>query len=367
MMPVEPEVELSAQALAALEIGLASLPSRIETSELSVNAVVRYVSGVLEPERAVEIERALSNDLRSGNLLAKTYRTIEDFRRLTWHELQTMRPDDELVAQIRLEWIDCAALSLVPADRPNLTLQGLLSLAETGIKGARIAMGIVSQIFDSGLAPRMPAFAAATRSGINGAHLEGQELRDSGVRFEAAIVADDRLLLNIHFPKGVTSPNRTVWIAFEANRQWLCLGFTEIQEGSAFIELPGFGKLLGLSPGQLPPNLFSLRFDEWPSVCKNGALVVQSGPEPFAEIESDPLIDDGNVCIDIRLLPQSLDLKRSNELEMWFGTGGNVWQLLGRWPIPEDLERTLSLKCPSPKPGPIGVAFPGVLKLALRG
>jgi len=97
-----------------------------------------------------------------------------------------------------------------------------------------------------------------------------------------------------------------------------------------------------------------------------GAWVVQSAPEPFAEVESEPILAAGDVSVEIRLFPQNSELKRARELELWFGTGGTVWQLLGRWPIPKDLNAPMTLACPSPKPGPVGIAFPGILKLSLR-
>jgi hypothetical protein len=234
------------------------------------------------------------------------------------------------------------------------------------LKGANTAFGIISHLFDPGLAPRMPAFAAAARLAANLPLVDGPELRELGVQFEAELTSEGDLALTIGFTQGEITGLRSVWIGFEANRQWLRLGTADIFEGTASVHLPGFGKLLSLSPGQLPSNIFALRLDDWPTVCADGALVVQAGDEPFAEIETDPLIEDGNVCVDIRLLPHVADLRRSNELEMWFGTGGHVWQLLGRWPIPQDAGNTMSLKCPSPKPGQVGLVFPGVLKLALR-
>jgi hypothetical protein len=227
-------------------------------------------------------------------------------------------------------------------------------------------MGIVSQLLEPGLAPRMPAFAAATRLAANVPLVEGAELREAGYEFESEITVDGTLRLDMRFREAASLSGRTIWIAFEANRQWLCLGFVEVGDRAASMLLPGFGKLLDLSPGPLPANIFAVRLDEWPSVCEHGALIVQSGPEPFAEIETDPLIENGNVRVGIRLLPYSADAWRSTEIEMWFGTGGHVWQLLGRWPLPEERGASMNLICPSPKPGPVGVAFPGVLRLALR-
>jgi len=365
-MPIDPEVGFSSQSTALLRIAMASTARQEPTATPDIRTLVRYVAGALLPSEAGRVEVSIAQDLRAGNLLAKTYRTIEALRRLPWPDLQALRPDDEIVAEIRREWIECAEGSLAPLERSTFTVASLLAFANNSLEGARAAMGLVSHLLETGLAPRAPAFAAATRLSVNLPLIEGSELIHANIRFEAVIGEDGALQLEMSFPNTEAVGDRSISIAFEANRQWLGLGSTEIRDGRATMHLAGFGKLIGLSPGHLPANIFAIRLDEWPSVCERGALVVQSGVEPFAEVETDPLIVDGDVCVDIRLLPYCTELLHSNEIEMWFGTGGQVWQLLGRWQLPSDLEGKMSLRCPSPKPGPVGIAFPGVLRLALR-
>ncbi len=358
--------DLSPQAVALLQLAAGSLPETVVPTKPTVRSLVRYLASALPPAEASSVEMAIVHDLGAGELLASTYRTIEDLRKLAWSDLLALQPTDLLGTEIRAEWIDCVQNSLLPAENPTRSLAGILEHARTGFDASRIASGIVAHLKEVGLAPQTTAFAASGRASFNQPNIESPELEGTDFEFDAEIWFDGTLALELRSANATHLDNRTVWIAFEANRQWLCLGSAEFRSGSAILQLPGFGKLVELSAGQLPGGIFALRLDEWPSVCKHGALVVQSGPEPFAEIESIPVIEDGNVQMEIRLIPFSTDLIRSKEIQMWFGTGGSVWQLLGRWPIPREPSAKMSLSCPSPKPGPVGIAFPGVLKLALH-
>jgi len=340
--------------------------TRRDAGEIDLEAIVRYVAGVLPAEDAAEVERAIVLNLRDAALLARVYRTVEELRHLALKSLKDANTDDDLTNEIRSLWAEIATSSLTPVERTSLTLAGLATLSRASREGARISRAIVTNLLDVSLAPKRPEMVAATRSRADLPHTQDLEFSTGDVQFSAKIDNAGALIVDVHVPLHPSASGRTLWIAFDLNRQWLGLGSALIQENQADFEVPGFGPLLGLSEGPLPPDLFAIRLDEWPSVCALGAFVVQAGSQPFAEVESDPEIGADMISVDIRLLPHSIDLKRASELELWFGTGGHVWQLLGRWPLPAEPEAKMTLRCPSPKPGLVGIAFPGVLKLALR-
>ena len=338
----------------------------LRAQELSVTKLVKYLCGNLPTDEVSQLEMTLAGDLVLTALLAKTYRAMNQLRLEAWETLLSSKSSDEFLREVQAAWMDVASGRLLADTGSEVTLLNLSRISARSFDESLIAKGILSCLKSSGLAPQRPELVALTRSRPDLPHLEGFEFATAEVRFSAHIDWEGTLNLHVEFPSSSNASGRQLWIAFDINRQWLRLGSGRVNGDHVNLRIPGFASLVGLSEGPLPPELFALRLDEWPTVCAVGALVVQTGHFPFAEIESEPLIEEGNVSVNIRLLEHNLDLKSAREVELWFGTGSHVWQLLGRWPIPTDRQETLTLRCPSPKPGPVGVAFPGVLKLALR-
>ncbi len=363
-MSIEPE--LSPQADALLRMAIAGQFSPAKSSSLTVSQLVQYLCGVVPENDVPLVERAMVENPTQVTLLAQIFRILKTLQNQTWESLQNTESEDPLTDQIRKQWIETASESLISRNFPEFTLEKLCLASEQNVDDSRIARGILACLQTEGLAPKRPELVASTRSRSDLPHMEGFDVANLNLRFSAAIDSSGILTVSAIFSTEPPLASGNLWIAFEINRQWMGLGSCRLEGGNATLQVQGFGSLLGLSEGPLPPELFTLRMDEWPSVCAVGALVVQSASHPFAEIESEPLIDGGSVSVDIRLLPQSEELRKADAVELWFGTGGQVWQLLGRWPIPKIRENKMTLICPSPKPGLVGIAFPGVLKLALR-
>ena len=363
---MNPEQELSPQSEALIRLAVAALSSPVRNTDLAVSQLVRYLSGVMPSGEVLAVESALVENSSLVTRLAKTFRILRTLQSQTWESLQQEALADPLMEEIRAEWIEVASESLITRHFPELTLANLCQIPKHDLLETRIAKGILACLQSEGLAPKRPELVAATRTRTDLPLLEGFAHENLDIQFSAEIDSSGTLIVNIILPTKDQAEGNTLFIAFEINRQWMGLGSSSLESGSATLNIQGFGSLVGLTEGQLPPELFSLRMNERPSVCALGALVVQSASHPFAEIESEPTIENGNVSVDIRLLPQSEELRRADAVELWFGTGGQVWQLLGCWPIPKIRDRKMTLTCPSPKPGLIGIAFPGVLKLALR-
>jgi hypothetical protein len=87
---------------------------------------------------------------------------------------------------------------------------------------------------------------------------------------------------------------------------------------------------------------------------------------PFVEVEAQPIVEFGIMQLNLKLLPESTELRQAKELEVWFGTGGQVWQLLGSWPIPPIATGTMSISFTAPTTYQTGPAFSGILKLSLK-
>lgn len=363
---MNPEQELSPESEALIRMAVAGLSSPVGNTDLNVSQLVRYLGGVMSHREVLTVESALVENSSLVTRLAKTFRTLKTLQSQTWESLHNGTLADPLMEEIRTEWIEVASESLISRVLPELTLANFCQIPKDDLQETRIAKGILACLQSDGLAPKRPELVAATRTRTDLPLLEGFALDKLEIQFSAEIDSSGTLIVNIIMPIKYQAEGDTLYIAFEINRQWMGLGSSSLQSGSAILNLPGFGSLVGLTEGPLPPELFSLRMSEWPSVCALGALVVQSASHPFAEIESEPMIENGNVSVDIRLLPQSDELRKADAVELWFGTGGQVWQLLGCWPIPKIRDHKMTLTCPSPKPGLIGIAFPGVLKLALR-
>ncbi len=366
MRPIEPETDLSPQATATIQAVIAAHSGLAAESIVDLKTLVRYVDGVMHPDEASDLEISLARDPSQVHQLASTWKAVERFRRLTWQELQSLSPENEPTSQILHEWMRCISGAVIDTETPELSLSTLAALARSGLEGARIALGVVSNILEAGLAPKRPMVFATTRAVADQPLVEGEHFSRADTRLLAEIALDGSLGLEVVYP-GHNGPNgHAVWVAFEANRQWLGIGSMAVVESKAALQVQGFGSLLGLSEGPLPANRFALRLDDWPSVCMAGTFIVQEGREPFASVEREPKIENGNVVVGIQLLPQNRELQEARELELWFGAGSRVWQLLGRWPLPSSLDAAMTLSCPTPRSEHVGEGFPAVLKLALR-
>lgn len=366
MSSIDLEPRLSQEALATFQIALHSFSASSSQTFVDLPALVRHVAGVADKEMSKGIETAIVEDLRIGDLLATIYRTIEKFRKQEWTEVLSRCSENALTERIRREWIECATSTLVEGIPLELNLAAILSLANSSRRGLRVATGILSHIRDTGLAPQNAGTARELGPDLHSPYLESRELQSSSPLVEAEILEDDSLDMNLRFGKESGMAGRRIWFAFELNRQWLRLGSSVAGDASANLRLDGFGRLLGLAPGVLPCNRFMLRIDEWPTACRRASIVVQSGSEPFAQIESEPIIRDGNVLLNMRLLNKVSQGGRPAKLEVWFGTGGLGWQLLVSRPVPNTLSETFSIQFPFLTPELACATFPGVLKLVLR-
>ncbi len=350
----------SPQAVALLEMAAAGHLLG-EPEQPSLEQYVRYAYGALTESEACELEQTLQTYPAHVETLARVYRVAEELRTTPlYNSIQS--DQDSLHQQVQVIWTRLLQDSESQTAQDS-TLLALAALTLSGKDAMRSVRKFLMDLLDPGLAPQRVAFAGSLRTSQLGPLLENMEVE---VSLDAQIEPDGSLLLTASIPsEGILKPTN-VCVGFELNRQWVRLGNAPVLEGSCTLLIPGFGDLIGLSAGPLPPDLFALRPDVWPSVCGTGNFVVQAGNMPFAEVEVPPTSASGSISLNLRLLPESAELRQAKELEVWFGTGGQVWQLVGRWPIPPLSVGTMSISFPSPTRTTASSTFSGILKLALK-
>ena len=365
MTPFDGEMDFSPASVYLLQMAAAAQPKVASLQPPSSRVLVRYLMGILTDSEANQLEIQLVSKFEFAALLAQFHFALEEIRTEPWDELAKISAKSEMWYEVRDAWMEFSSEWIQMNANSSLTLLILSSLFLSGDVGSRIARGILSQIQDPSLASARFDRRVALRAPLDRPHLEGFDSLGLGIQFDAQINAGGALCLEADVPQ-ISNGEHQLCIAFEVNRQWLGLGAVSMDGDHASLTIEGFGALLGLTEGILPPDIFALRLDAWPSVCGGGAMVVQEGGETFAEVLTEPKLEAGLVSLEIRLDWLSQSVKSASEIELWFGSCTNVWQLLGRWSIPPSNEPLMTLSCGVPKVGPAGIVFPAVLKLSLR-
>jgi hypothetical protein len=310
---------------------------------------------------AASFERDLLAYPLSIDLLARVFRHVEECRQSPFNaNSETL--EDPMRQQVQVIWnrIMASAESIKTEDSTLLTLA---TLAQGGRETLRTARNFLLDLLDPTLAPQRIVFAGSLRSSRLGPITENI---DGEVVVDANILEDGSLSLTAEILSPLDAAATSVCLGFELNRQWIRLASAPLIDGRFSLAVPRFADLVDLSSGPLPPDLFALRPSVWPSVCSTGSFVVQAGVIPFAEVISPPTVTVDQVSMTLRLLPESTEVRGAKELEVWFGTGGQVWQLVNRTPILVPSTGPIEILFSSPIGTIPGPSFTGILKLALK-
>jgi hypothetical protein len=366
MEPREIDLQLSAPSLDVLGMICAAKPTeRVETPP-SVPMLVRYASGALSIEEASQVEISLSRNLDSVSTLVEVFREVESLRQVPWQTLLTHVPQNHLTTQILDEWkiiVGASIPEIVPFD---FNLAGLCNGAQYAEPISRLTKRILEDLADPSLAPGKQGTVSQTRFASAAPAVKGLDPLIPIASFCASIDSALDLVLEVTWHQPPVLDGEKIAVAFQLTRQWVQLGSIGLTGSEIRMVVPGFGDLLGLTEGILPPDLFALSLEKTGEAIAPKSWVVQAGNQSFAEIEAGPLLELDFLSMDIRLLSHSPELQHAKAIELWFGTGSQVWQLLGRWPVAQAIEGKMLLSCPSPKPGLQSAIFPGILKLTLQ-
>ena len=353
---LEHESTFTPHATRILEAHFRSCPRPEVTTLYDSDQIVRYVSGTLSREVAVQLEagalvdaglrRSISEHVSQLNKLQRTpFLDLFDVSISSKFDQAILRSWTNIV-QANIRSISTQLVESIPNSWPELA-----RLSEVGPDEQLAAETIRKALFTArstptrGLLQLGYGYRLGSRGGSEAPQVASQvsgQVRDDG-QIDITASFDSMHIEGMAF------------FALSLNDCFLPLASAKVNEGYAHVHVAGVAPYMKLSAGPIAPGTISVQLGDWPKDSKVGAIIVESngGPRPVIEAVN---IKNGNLELTCYFEAPQLD----GAWEMLLAVSPGTWQHMARFEVTSLVERPQILLAKLPgnfREGPFGGAL----------